>query len=320
MTERERFIKTLRREPVPGHVPTFELVFFLTMEAFGRVHPSQRQYGQWKQMSAAERRLHLEDQADILLQTARKYHHSAIMLHVQPWEFDCIAEAAQYIREQSGDEFFLMLDLDPTFSIPNGSQMMAFTERLYENQSGLHSQAQRRMDDCLQFAEKMSRHPGLLDGFSMCADYCFNVNPFFSRDMFAQFIVPYLRQTIEAYHAMGYYAIKHTDGNIMPIIDMIADCGPDALHSLDPQGGVDLAQVSLAYGDTMALCGNVNCALLQTGTPAQCDADIRRSLQQGMQRGAGYIFCTSNCAYTGLPLERYERMIRIWQAEGVYGG
>lgn len=46
MTERERFIKTLKCERVPGKVPTFELVFFLTMEAFGRVHPSHRSYFQ----------------------------------------------------------------------------------------------------------------------------------------------------------------------------------------------------------------------------------------------------------------------------------
>lgn len=32
MTHRERFIKTLKCEPIGGQVPTFELVFFLTME------------------------------------------------------------------------------------------------------------------------------------------------------------------------------------------------------------------------------------------------------------------------------------------------
>jgi uroporphyrinogen decarboxylase len=40
MTNRERFIRTLKCEPIGGRVPTFELVFFLTMEAFGKVHPS----------------------------------------------------------------------------------------------------------------------------------------------------------------------------------------------------------------------------------------------------------------------------------------
>ena len=58
MTERERFIKALKREPIEGHCPTFELVFFLTLEALGRIHPSQMQFRQWRQMSAAEQRLH----------------------------------------------------------------------------------------------------------------------------------------------------------------------------------------------------------------------------------------------------------------------
>ncbi len=42
---------------------------------------------------------------------------------------------------------------------------------------------------------------------------------------------------------MGYYTIKHTDGNIMPILDQMVECGPDALHSLDPQGGAVLSEV-----------------------------------------------------------------------------
>ena len=44
MTHRERFIRTLKCEKIGGQVPTFELVFFLTMEAFGKVHPSHRHY------------------------------------------------------------------------------------------------------------------------------------------------------------------------------------------------------------------------------------------------------------------------------------
>ena len=37
-----------------------------------------------------------------------------------------------------------------------------------------------------------------------------------------------------------------------------------------------------------------------------------------MAGGRGYIFSTSNCAYTGLPLERYERMIALWREYGNY--
>lgn len=45
-----------------------------------------------------------------------------------------------------------------------------------------------------------------------------------------------------------------------------------------------------------------------------------RSLREGMATGRGYIFSTSNCAYTGLPLERYEKMIDLWREYGNYDG
>ena len=118
---------------------------------------------------------------------------------------------------------------------------------------------------------------------------------------------------------MGFFAIKHTDGCIIPILDQLVAAGPDALHSIDPQGGLSLAQVRAEYGDRIATIGNVNCGLLQTGTQAEADADVRRCLHEGMDDGRnGFIFSTSNCIYTGLALERYERMIEIWQNEGIY--
>lgn len=317
LTEKQRFIKALRREPITGHVPTFELVFFLTMESIGRVHPLQRSFGQWNQMSAGEKRLHIEDMADIYIEIAKKYHHSAIFVHPNPYDFENTRWILETIRERSGDEYFLMMHGDPTFSIPDGEQMMEFTELLYEQPEKMKSRAQSSLDNCIRFAESMMKYPGLLDGFALCSDYCFNTNPFFSSAMFEEFIAPYLSKAIESYRAMGYYSIKHTDGNIMPILSQIVDCKPDALHSLDPQGGVDLAEVKRLYGDRVCLIGNVNCGLLQTGSEEECVADIRRSLRDGMA-GYGYIFSTSNCAYTGMPLERYELMNRVWWEEGVY--
>jgi uroporphyrinogen decarboxylase len=116
---------------------------------------------------------------------------------------------------------------------------------------------------------------------------------------------------------MGYYVIKHTDGNIMPILDQLVQANPHALHSLDPQGSVDIAEVKRLYGDKVCLIGNVNCALMQTGTDDEVIQSTRYALQNGMP-GGGYIFSTSNCVYTGMPIERYELILKIWKDEGIY--
>ena len=70
-------------------------------------------------------------------------------------------------------------------------------------------------------------------------------------------------------------------------------------------------------GDQVCLIGNVSCALLQTGSDAEVEDDVRRALRDGMP-GGGYVFATSNCIYTGMALRRYELMLDIWRREGVY--
>lgn len=316
MTLKENFIKALNRQKVDGRVPHFELVFFLTMEAFGKLHPAHRNYYQWNQMSKEEQKLHIQDIAGVYVDTAERYGHSAIFVQSGAEDHDFISRVLESIREKSGDKYFVMLHGDPTYSIPDGNRMLDFTSELYEEPDKLKAESARRVDEFAGWSRKFEGS-GLLDGFALCADYCFNTNPFFGPDLFDEFIRPYLKQIITEYRNQGYYVIKHTDGNIMPILDQIVSCGPHALHSLDPQGGVDLGVVRDLVGDKICLIGNVNCGLLQTGTDEECIADIRRSLDDGM-KAPGYIFSTSNCIYTGLPLERYELMLKVWKEHGVY--
>lgn len=323
MTHRERFLRTLRCEPIGGQVPTFELVFFLTMEAFGKVHFAHRSYHQWNQMSRAEQALHVKDMAALYIATAERYGHSAIFVQPNalpnPDDLTLTQWLLEEIRAQSGGEYFLMLHGDVTHAMPDGSSMIEFSAQMYEEPEALHEASKRSTERMLRAAAKLADMGHLADGFGLCSDYCFNVNPFFTPDLFDEFIVPYLKESIAEYRKMGYCSIKHTDGNIMPILKQMADCKPDAIHSLDPQGGVSLPEVRRVVGNDICLVGNVNCGLLQTGTEEECRADILRSLREGMATGRGYVFSTSNCAYTGMPLARYEMTINLWRTYGNYG-
>ena len=101
MTNREKFIKTLKCEPVGGQVPTFELVFFLTMEKFGKVHPSHRFYEQWNQMSLSEKKLHMNEMAQLYVDTAKAYGLSAIFIHPNPGDLENTQWLLELIREES---------------------------------------------------------------------------------------------------------------------------------------------------------------------------------------------------------------------------
>ena len=315
LTPRERFAAALDRKPLKGRVPHFELVYFLTMESFGKVHPSHRNYHQWDQMEEQERQRHRHDIADLYIATAERFEHNAILLHPNPYQEEEIFRLIDLIREKSGNRYFLMLHGDCTYGITSGDRMMAFVERLADEPEQMKQQATEYVRERLAFAERMRAHGGL-DGFALCSDYCFNSGPFLSPAMFSEFVTPYLADVIRGYRAMNFYAIKHTDGNIMPILDQLMQAQPHALHSLDPQGGVDMAEIKRLVGREVCLIGNVNCGLLDTGTDAECVASARYALQHGMP-GGGYIFSTSNCVYTGMRLARYELILDIWRREGV---
>ncbi|MHB1355945.1 MAG: uroporphyrinogen decarboxylase family protein [Anaerolineae bacterium] len=316
LTLRERFIAALEHKALEGRVPHFELVFYLTMEAFGKVHPTHRSFSQWDQMSAEERHLHRNDIADTYIMTAERYEHSAIFIHQNPNTFDETCRIIDIIREKSGNKYFLMMHGDATYSIPNGTEMEEWAAWLYEDVARAKRKAQRMVDDQLEYAAKLAKHGGL-DGFALCADYCFNTAPFLRPSMFSEVVTPYLAKLVAGQRALGYYVIKHTDGNIMPILDDLAQAKPHALHSIDPQAGVDLGVVKKRIGKEITLIGNVNCGLLQDGTDEEVVANVRYALEQGMP-GGGYIFATSNCVYTGMPLKRYDLMLDVWRREGNY--
>jgi uroporphyrinogen decarboxylase len=315
LTPRDRFIMALEGKQVAGHVPHFELVFYLTMELVGKVHPSHRTFSQWDQMSANEKRQQIADAGETFIQTARRYRHSAIFVHGCAGMPNSENLIAGYIRERTGNEFFLCKHGDTTMSVPDGDVMMDLVCRLADEPEKVKAEqyeaAQR------QLAKVAGYEKGLWDGFALCADYCFNVGPFLSPGQFSEFVTPFLAQLCTGYRDMGYYVIKHTDGNIVPIVDQIVACRPHALHSLDPQAGVDIAEIKRRYGKQICLIGNVNCGLLQTGTDEQVIASARYALQSGMP-GGGYVFSTSNCVYTGMALARYDLMWSVWDKEGVY--
>lgn len=315
MTNKQRFNAALDLKQ-PDYVPTFELVFFLTMELLRKIHPTHRHFRQWDQMSNDEQALQVRDAADVYVAVARAFDHSAIFVHSISGMPESIARIAEGIRNQTGDEYFLMCHGDSTLSVPNGDRMVEFSYRVADEPQGILDEQKAALEDRLAFADSMKSR-GLLDGFALCADYCFNTNPFFSPDQFAVFVAPFLTDLISGYREMGYRVIKHTDGNIMPIIDQLVAAQPHALHSLDPQAGVDIAKIKKRYGSQICLIGNVNCGLLQTGTDDEVVESAEYAMNNG-KPGGGYVFSTSNCVYTGMKLSRYKLMLDVWRRKRQY--
>ncbi len=303
MTSKERMICALRGG-IPDRVPTFELEFQLSEELLGKRMLS---YGDLDKASPRERERMLAENAQFLIQVYDTLEHDAICIHL---EEPYIAETVRWIREYSGDRFMLLAHGDGTFAIPDGDGMLEFSYRIADDPASVHAEAEAMCREAIA-RDKRLLDAGL-DGFILCSDYCFNQGPFLSPRMFGEFVTPYLARLIRAIRDYGGYAIKHTDGNIMPILDQLVSTQPHALHSLDPMAGVDIREVKEKYGSQVALCGNVHCAAMQTGTEEEVIASAEYCLTYA-KPGGGYVFCTSNIPFKGLPLERYMLVLEVWR-------
>lgn len=306
MTPRERVVAALERKQ-PDMVPTFELEFQLVEELTGKKPHDREEY---LRATAAEKEAMMKSDVELWIEVYERLEYSIAYAHALG-----SPEAVRYFRKLTGDRFMVWAHADGTFAIPDGEHMTEFVFWLADKPEEAKETARRRVREAIERA-KVWFDAGV-DLFGLCSDYCFNSGPFLSPRMFAEFITPYLEENIRRLKEMGAYVFKHTDGNIMPILDQLVACEPHALHSLDPMAGVDIAKVKRLVGDRVALMGNVNCALLQTGTRDEIIQSAEYAITHG-KPGGGYVFCTSNVAFKGMPLENYLLILEVWKRHREY--
>ncbi len=149
-------------------------------------------------------------------------------------------------------------------------------------------------------------------------DYAGREAPLMSPGHFRDFVLPYLKRSVQAAHEMGVPYIKHTDGNIWPIFDMLIEAGIDAIDPLEPIAGMDIGQVKTQYGDRVALIGNVDCTeLLTNATEAQVEEAVKETISKAAP-GGGYILASSNSIHPAVKPANYRAMADTAREWGTY--
>ena len=149
-------------------------------------------------------------------------------------------------------------------------------------------------------------------------DYADKNAPLMSPRHFEQIFLPYIQKAVDTAHEAGAYVIKHTDGNIAPILDMIVATGIDGLHPIEPAAGMSLAAVRHKYGNRLCLGGNVDCGpLLTWGTPAQVKETVRQCFRDAATDGA-FILSSSNSIHSTVKPENYLAMFEARDEFGTY--
>jgi uroporphyrinogen decarboxylase len=147
-------------------------------------------------------------------------------------------------------------------------------------------------------------------------DYAATDKPFVSLRMFRELLAPPLKRVLTGFKELGLYVIKHTDGNILPLLDLIVDSGIDALDPIDPIAGLDIGEMKRRFGHRLALKGNVDCAhTLTNGTEKQVVEETLGVMRKAAA-GGGLIVSSSNSIHSGVKPGNY---LAMWNVIRMYG-
>ena len=108
--------------------------------------------------------------------------------------------------------------------------------------------------------------------------------------------------------ARGKYFIKHTDGNLWSLLDMMIEAGINAWQGIQPAIGMRLPELQARYGGRLCFWGGVDVDTLVAGTEDQVKEEVRVAF--GSTPGDGGLLLTcGNSVMVGVKYDNYLAML-----------
>lgn len=138
-----------------------------------------------------------------------------------------------------------------------------------------------------------------------------------SPEHYREYIKPYQKRVVEYAHQKGMKIVKHSDGNLWPILDDLLEVGFDGIHPVQPQC-MDIGKVKEHLAGRMCILGNIDCRnLLPFGTEEEVRKSVRETIEK-VAPGGGYIISSSNTIHPGCRAENYIAMVQAAHRYGRY--
>jgi uroporphyrinogen decarboxylase len=147
-------------------------------------------------------------------------------------------------------------------------------------------------------------------------DYAGKTGPFMSPEHFEKFILPGLKAVVQDIKKRGARCIKHTDGNIWKIMDMLISTGIDMLGPLEP-AYMALEEVRRYAGGKVGVMGNLDVDLLSRGSVEEVKQTTRSLIKRVSPLG-GHILSSGNSISASVQGKNFMAMLETAKKYGKY--
>jgi uroporphyrinogen decarboxylase len=333
MNGRERVLAVLRHE-LPDRVPTFEWEVHLVEEMTGDGTYSDfiRQYGHDAVVAKPDYILTPDSEGTALDEwgVSRTQNYLALDKYAplktredveqfvppDPWAPNRFATLKSLVQEFKGEKA-IIVNLRDVWSNPR--DLLGY-ENLLVNCALDPELVKYLVEKCVEHSQALIQHAAEIGAEVVMSndDIADNRRTFISLQMWDELFMPSFVKFVNTSHEAGLFVWKHTDGNILSIMDRLTAAGIAGIDPVDLIAGMKLEEFKERWGDQVAIKGNVDQAyLLVNGTKWEVVEAVKACIRAA-GKGGGFVCSSSNVIHSGVNPELYKVMLNAIRDFGKY--
>lgn len=155
------------------------------------------------------------------------------------------------------------------------------------------------------------------DAVWVFGDVGYKNGTFFSPKMYRELLWPDHCRICDWAHDRGMKFIYHTDGDVRAFIDPWLEGGWDCLQPLEAKAGMDVRQLSPAYGERLSFFGNIDQVIVGEGDRDAIEHEVVSKLRAGMAN-RGYAYYSDHSVPPTVSWASYQFVLELLDQHGRY--
>ena len=178
------------------------------------------------------------------------------------------------------------LPINPSEVLIGGISFTRFAYYIRKNPAFIHEIMEEYTKVNIEIIKRLTEVG--VDIMTFGDDLGYKGNPFFSLDVFREFILPYHKRMYQECKKRGAKIVLHSCGKIDQFLPDLVDAGLDCIQSLEATAGVDLPGLKESLGDKLCFMGGLDSSgVLTYGTPKDVEENVRNTIKSA-GKGGGY--------------------------------
>ena len=223
------------------------------------------------------------------LQAARERGVWAFFGHLGLWEI---------LRSSLGDIcMFESLLLDPDWVLDFNRVYTDFYKEMYK----------------LQF-----EYVGLPDGIWFYDDLAYKNGIYCSQDILYKLFAPFYEEIVDFFHDYDLPVVFHCCGAMEGALQLIVDCGFDALNPMERKAGCDPLKFARKYRDKLAFIGGLDAITLESGNMDKILREADELIEGMRDAGAAFIFGSDHSVSSNVKYSDYKKLVDYFKERAEY--